>query len=39
MYFDEKGLPMVGSVQVREVAFQDRVVAETRSLVAGVPAA
>lgn len=38
IYFDEKGVPMVGSVQVRDAAFQDRVVAETRALVAGVPA-
>jgi NAD(P)-dependent dehydrogenase (short-subunit alcohol dehydrogenase family) len=38
MYFDERGLPMLGSVQVRDEAFQDRVVAETRALVGSVPA-
>src|ERR1700674_3326587 len=30
VYYDEKGQPMVGSVQVHDPAFQDRVVAETR---------
>lgn len=33
MYFDERGVPMLGSVQVRDEAFQDRVVAETRALL------
>ena len=37
VYFDEKGRPMSGSVQVSDPIFQDRVVAETRALLAGVP--
>jgi NAD(P)-dependent dehydrogenase (short-subunit alcohol dehydrogenase family) len=36
VYYDEKGRPMLGSVLVRDPAFQDRVVAETRALLAGV---
>ena len=31
-HFDERGQPMLGSAQVRDTAFQDRVVAETRTL-------
>jgi len=38
VYFDERGRPMTGSAQVRDPAFQDRVVAETRALLAEVPA-
>lgn len=34
VYYDEKGVPMTGSTQVNEPAFQDRVVAETRALLA-----
>lgn len=37
-YYDERGEPMEGSVQVRDPEFQDRVVAETRALLAGVAA-
>ncbi|HTX82827.1 MAG TPA: SDR family NAD(P)-dependent oxidoreductase [Streptosporangiaceae bacterium] len=37
VYFDENGKPMAGSAQVREPAFADRVVAETRALLATVP--
>ncbi len=37
VYYDENGRPMVGSTQVRDTAFQDRVVAETRALLATVP--
>jgi NAD(P)-dependent dehydrogenase (short-subunit alcohol dehydrogenase family) len=36
-YYDEKGQPMRGSTQVHDPAFQDRVVAETRALLATVP--
>ncbi len=36
IYFDEKGQPMLGSAQVRDPKFQDRVVAETRALLATV---
>ncbi len=36
-YYDENGKPMVGSTQVRDTAFQDRVIAETRALLATVP--
>lgn len=35
VYFDERGHPMLGSAQVRDPAFQDRVVAETRALLSG----
>lgn len=37
-YYDEKGRPMFGSVLVRDPKFQDRVVAETRSLLAAIRA-
>jgi len=37
VYYDESGLSMIGSVQVRDPAFQDRVVAETRDLLARIP--
>ena len=37
IYYDENGRPMLGSVLVRDTAFQDRVVAETRALLATVP--
>jgi NAD(P)-dependent dehydrogenase (short-subunit alcohol dehydrogenase family) len=33
-YFDEKGKPMHGSSRAHDVVFQDRVVAETRALLA-----
>jgi NAD(P)-dependent dehydrogenase (short-subunit alcohol dehydrogenase family) len=36
IYFDEKGEPMEGSEQVRDTKFQERVVAETRELLAKV---
>jgi NAD(P)-dependent dehydrogenase (short-subunit alcohol dehydrogenase family) len=38
VYYDEKGRPMKGSAQVHDPAFEDRVVAETRALLAQVPA-
>jgi NAD(P)-dependent dehydrogenase (short-subunit alcohol dehydrogenase family) len=38
VYYDERGRPMNGSTVVREPEFQDRVVAETRALLAQVPA-
>lgn len=34
-YYDENGQPMRGSTQVQDPVFQDRVVAETRALLAG----
>jgi NAD(P)-dependent dehydrogenase (short-subunit alcohol dehydrogenase family) len=37
MYFDESGKPMTGSGQVRDPAFANRVVAETRQLLAAIP--
>jgi NAD(P)-dependent dehydrogenase (short-subunit alcohol dehydrogenase family) len=37
IYYDEGGHPMEGSPLVRDPAFQDRVVAETRALLAAVP--
>lgn len=37
-YYDERGHPMLGSALVRDPAFQDRVVAETRALLSTVPA-
>src|SRR6195952_4914018 len=37
VYYDEKGRPMLGSALVRDPAFQDRVVAETRTLLATIP--
>ena len=38
VYYDEKGQPMLGSVLVRDPKFQDRVVAETRALLATIRA-
>lgn len=37
VYYDEKGIPMQGSAQIQDIEFQDRFVAETRALLAGVP--
>lgn len=37
VYYDEKGHPMLGSALVRDSKFQDRVVAETRALLATIP--
>lgn len=37
VYYDEGGAPMRGSALVRDPKFQDRVVAETRALLATVP--
>jgi NAD(P)-dependent dehydrogenase (short-subunit alcohol dehydrogenase family) len=37
VYYDEGGQRMLGSALVRDPKFQDRVVAETRSLLATVP--
>jgi NAD(P)-dependent dehydrogenase (short-subunit alcohol dehydrogenase family) len=37
VYFDEGGHPMLGSALVRDPKFQDRIVAETRALLATVP--
>ena len=34
VYYDEGGHPMLGSALVRDPKFQDRVVAETRALLA-----
>jgi hypothetical protein len=39
IYYDERGHPMLGSVLVRDPNFQDRVVAETRALLATVQGA
>ena len=36
IYFDEKGMPMHGSELSRDIKFQDRVVEETRALLAKV---
>jgi NAD(P)-dependent dehydrogenase (short-subunit alcohol dehydrogenase family) len=36
VYYDENGRPMMASTQVRDHAFSDRVVAETRALLANV---
>jgi NAD(P)-dependent dehydrogenase (short-subunit alcohol dehydrogenase family) len=36
VYYDQSGHPMVGSALVRDPKFQDRVVAETRALLAAV---
>ena len=36
IYYDERGHPMLGSPLVRDPEFQDRVVAETRALLATV---
>lgn len=38
VYYDENGHPMLGSEQVRDLKFQNRVVAETRALLASAPA-
>jgi NAD(P)-dependent dehydrogenase (short-subunit alcohol dehydrogenase family) len=38
IYYDEGGHPMLGSPLVRDLKFQDRVVAETRALLSTVPA-
>jgi NAD(P)-dependent dehydrogenase (short-subunit alcohol dehydrogenase family) len=38
VYYDERGRPMTGSELVREPDFDQRVVAETRALLAEVPA-
>jgi NAD(P)-dependent dehydrogenase (short-subunit alcohol dehydrogenase family) len=38
VYYDERGRPMNGSTLVREPEFDERVVAETRALLAQVPA-
>jgi hypothetical protein len=38
VYYDEGGHPMLGTALVRDPKFQDRVVAETRELLAKVPA-
>lgn len=37
-YFDERGIPMQASTQVRDPVFQDRVLAETRAFLAAAPA-
>ena len=39
VYYDERGHPMQGSALVRDPKFQDRVVAETRALLATVEVA
>jgi NAD(P)-dependent dehydrogenase (short-subunit alcohol dehydrogenase family) len=38
VYYDENGKPMTGSALVSDPAFQNRVVAETRALLATIPA-
>ena len=38
VYYDERGRPMSGSALVRSPEFEDRVVAETRAMLAQVPA-
>ncbi len=38
VYYDEGGRPMQGSTLVRDPKFQDHVVAETRALLAAIPA-
>ena len=37
VYYDENVKPMAGSAQVRDPAFADRIVAETRELLATIP--
>jgi hypothetical protein len=37
IYYDEKGQPMLGSAQVSDPKFQDRVVSETRALLSTIP--
>ena len=39
IYYNERGEPMQGSALVRDPSFQDRVVAETRALLAALPKA
>ena len=36
-YYDENGAPMGGSTQIRDAAFSDRYIAESRELLATVP--
>jgi len=36
IYYDDGGHPMLGSTVVRDPKFQDRVVAETRALLAKI---
>ena len=36
IYYDDGGRPILGSVLVRDPKFQDRVVAETRALLATI---
>ena len=38
VYYDERGHAMLGSVLAHDPEFQNRVVAETRALLATVPA-
>ena len=38
VYYDEGGHPTLGSALVQDPKFQERVVAETRALLATVPA-
>jgi hypothetical protein len=38
IYYDERGRPMLGSTLARDPEFQDRVVAQTRALLATVSA-
>jgi hypothetical protein len=38
VYYDQKGRPMNGSAQVLNPEFSERAVAETRALLARVPA-
>jgi hypothetical protein len=37
VYYDDGGRPMSGSVLVRDPAFTDRVVTETRELLSAIP--
>jgi NAD(P)-dependent dehydrogenase (short-subunit alcohol dehydrogenase family) len=37
LYYDENGKPMLASAQVRDPAFDDRYVSETRALLATIP--
>jgi NAD(P)-dependent dehydrogenase (short-subunit alcohol dehydrogenase family) len=37
VYYDENGKPMLGSALVSDPAFQDRIAAETRALLATIP--
>lgn len=39
VYYDEKGTPMQASQQVSDRVFSDRYIAETRTLLASIPAA